>query len=130
MRSGIFQHADKEIGWWSAPLIADSIYGAYEQLLGGKSEMSDSLARQHCRLWRSLLENDVKRAQQTKIRLFALIRLAHLNEAALDEIDTDVLENLLDVILRRNAGGHETARVDGKALVRAASALGEIRHAA
>lgn len=130
MRSGDFQHAVKEIDHWSAPLIADSIYEAYEKALGGKSDLSQSLGRQHCRLWRNLLANDLKRARQAKIDLVTLSRLAHLDVAALDVIDADVLENLLDVILRRSAGGRETARVDGNALVRAAATLGEIRRAA
>jgi hypothetical protein len=130
MRVKLFHSKDEEIARWSEPLVADHIYGAYEHWLGGKCDGSEELGRRHCRLWRNLLSGDIQRARQTRGDLLKHARLADAGEEILEAIDAAVLSELLHVILRRSQSALEESRVDGMALMQAASALGGIRSAA
>ncbi len=130
MRSNSIETHAKEIVRWSEPLVADYIHGQYERLLGGSSDITEALGRQHCRMWRDLLNGEGRRAQLARRDLLKLAQLAKLGEASLDAIDASIFDALFDVILRRSTGSRDTARIDGHALVQAASTLGEIRHAA
>jgi len=130
MRAKPLQTTPKEILRWSEPLVADEIYAAYERLVGGKNDVSESLGRQHCRMWRNLLGGEAHRAQLARRDLVKLARLAELDLQAIETIDATIFDNLLGVILRRCVGSQAAARMDGRVLVEAASTLGEIRRVA
>ncbi|MBU3889041.1 hypothetical protein FM996_01270 [Methylosinus sporium] len=91
--------------------------------------MWDALGRQHCRMWRSLLEGEPLLARDARNDLVLLARRANIEERSLEAIDETVMDELFRVILRRWQGRDE-ARLHGMALMIAASTLGEIRRAA
>jgi hypothetical protein len=130
MRVSSFQSEDREIARWSEPLVADDVYYAYETSLGGKTDLSEFLGRQHCRMWRSLLEGEARRAEASRRDLVRFAKGAGFGEDVLNAIDMKIFNNLLDIILRRGLGSRDAARTDGMTLVHAASTLGEIRRAA
>lgn len=81
-------------------------------------------------MWRNLLEGETGLAKDARTDLVKLAKLVNLEEPTLRAIDESVLDELFRVILRRWQGSRDEARVNGMALVLAASALGEIRNAA
>ncbi len=120
----------KEIARWSEPLIADYIYTAYERCFGGPTEASEALGRQHCRLWRNLLDNEPVIARYLRRELLKAAAAEKLGAATLDAIDVGVFDHLMDIIMRRSQRSRDTAHSDGMTLVQAASTLGEIRKVA
>lgn len=131
MRDAGFSQESAEVGAWSEPLVADRIFGAYEQLFGGRTEGSEALGRQHCRMWRNLLAPGAQvHAQFARRELIKLARRAQLRDSDVERIDAAILADLLNLILRRGHGSIDSARSDGMALVQAASTLGEIRRVA
>ncbi len=130
MRGKPFRTIDEEIARWSEPLVADQIYDAYERWLGGACDESETLGRHHCRLWRNLLSGDIPHARQARGDLVEFARVAKGGEAILEAIDAAVLNELLQIILRRAPSSRDAARKDGMALMRAASTLGGMRAAA
>lgn len=130
MRDATLSLTSKEIARWSEPLVADHIYSAYENLFGGKGDKSEALGRQHCRMWRNLLGGGMLNAQFARRELMKLARMCRVDEAAVESIDAAIFSALLGLILRRGHGSIDAARLDGMALVQAASTLGEIRKAA
>jgi hypothetical protein len=125
-----FAETSIEIASWSEPLVADRIFGVYQSWFRGHRQMWDALGRQHCRMWRSLLAGEASLARNARSDLLKLARRANLGEQNLAAIDESVMDELFRVILRRWQGSHDAARLNGMALVRAASTLGEIRRAA
>lgn len=116
---------------WSESLIADRIFSAYEQIFGERSEGSEALGRQHCRMWRNLLAPGAQvHAQFARRELIKLARRAQLRDSDVERIDAAILADLLTLILRRGQGSIGAARNDGMALMQAASTLGEIRRVA
>jgi hypothetical protein len=81
-------------------------------------------------MWRNLLEGQTTRALEARRNLIRLAYGARLDMRELEEIDQSIFDDLLGVILRRCKGSHVAARLQGMALVMAASTLGEIRKAA
>jgi len=130
MRVSTLQTEKREISRWSEPLVADDVYHAYEACFGGKTDFSEFLGRQHCRMWRSLLEGEAQHARLARRELVRFAGNAGLGEDLLNAIDMKIFNNLLEIILRRGFGSRDSARVDGMTLVHAASTLGEIRKAA
>ncbi len=130
MRTRDFEDTSREIARWSEPLVADRILMVYDQRLAGEESASQALVFQHCRMWRNLLEGQTLRALEARRNLVKLAHRARLSDRDLEEIDKSILDELLGVILRRCQGSHMAARLQGMALVMAASALGEIRKAA
>lgn len=110
--------------------MADRIFGVYRAWFEGHGQMWDALGRQHCRMWRSLLEGEAIRAKDARSDLVRLAKRANLEEQSLEAIDETVMDELFRVILRRWQGSRDEARMNGMALVLAASTLGEIRKAA
>jgi hypothetical protein len=130
MRETTFPRANREISKWSEPLVADHIYGEYERLLGGRTEHSEALGRQHFRMWRNLLGGKTATAEHARRELLTLARGSNLQIGAVEAIDAAIFRELLSLILRRGHGSLDAARTDGMVLVQAASTLGEIRKAA
>jgi hypothetical protein len=130
MRVSPAHSEEREIARWSEPLVADDIYNAYEACFGGKSDLTEFLGRHHCRMWRSLLEGEARRAELTRRELVQFAQRAGIGEEVLTAIDMKIFNNLLEIILRRGMGSRDSARSDGMTLVHAASTLGEIRRAA
>jgi hypothetical protein len=129
MQSREFAETSREIARWSEPLVADRIFGVYEAWFRGRRQMWDALGRQHCRMWRSLLEGETVLARDARSDLVKLARRANVDERSLEAIDESVMDELFRVILRRWHGRDE-AHLNGMALMIAASTLGEIRRAA
>lgn len=123
-------NSSEDIARWSEPLVADQIYGAYERAIGARNEVSETLGRQHCRVWRNLLDGEAQRAQSARRDLLTLAHMSRIDLPTLEKIDSAIFDYLLGVILRRRQGSEAAARIDGMALVKAASTLGEIRKAA
>jgi hypothetical protein len=130
MRTVEFEDASRDIARWSEPLVADRILHFYDGRLFGLSSESQALAFQHRRMWRNLLEGQTTRALEARRNLIRLAYGARLDIRELEEIDQSIFDELLGVILRRCKGSHVAARLQGMALVMAASTLGEIRKAA
>lgn len=130
MQSREFAETSREIARWSEPLVADRIFGVYQSWFQGRRQMWDALGRQHCRMWRSLLEGEALLARDARSDLMKLAKCANLEERSLEAIDESVMDELFRVILRRWQGSRDEARLNGMALVLAASTLGEIRKAA
>jgi hypothetical protein len=120
----------RQIASWSEPLIADYVFAAYERCFGGPCEAARILARQHCRVWRSLLRSELGGARASRAELLQSAARQRLAGAAIDAIDTGVFEQLLDIVVRRGQRWRDLAHSDGMALVHAASTLGEIREVA
>jgi hypothetical protein len=120
----------RDIARWSEPLVADHIYGDYERAIGARNEVSETLGRQHCRMWRNLLAGEAQRAHLARRDLLSLAQKWRIDLATLEKIDAAIFDYLLGVILRRCQGSETAAKIDGLALVQAASTLGEIRKAA
>ena len=121
--------SDREIARWSEPLIADYIYAAYERC-SAPSDAATRLGRLHCRLWRCLFDGETSGARRLRYELLKEAQALRIAGATLDAIDAAVLEELLDVVMRRSQRSRALAHADGMTLVNAASALGEIRIAA
>ncbi|HMK90363.1 MAG TPA: hypothetical protein VK446_12115 [Methylocystis sp.] len=130
MRTSIFGLAGREIARWSEPLVADLVYDSYRRCKQASLEAQLGLARLHCRFWRKLLEGDTPTARQLRSELAAAVTAQELGDDSIDAIDTEVLEELLSVVMRCNQHSRATAEDDGMTLVRAASKLGEMRKAA
>lgn len=130
MQSREFAETSREIARWSEPLVADRIFGVYQAWFQGQGQMSDALGRQHCRMWRRLLEGEAILAKDARSNLVKLAKYANLEERSLEAIDETVMDELFRVILRRWQGSRDEARLNGMALVLAASTLGEIRKVA
>jgi len=130
MQSEDISGKGRDLTRWSEPLVADHIYGEYERRIGRRDDISETLGRQHCRMWRNLLDGEALRADAARRDLLKLAAMAGLAPETLDAIDAAIFDELLNVILRRGWSSRDTARLEGLALVQAASTLGEIRHAA
>ncbi|MGA8171189.1 MAG: hypothetical protein WB816_10240 [Methylocystis sp.] len=124
------QFPSSEIIRWSEPVIADCIYSAYERCFGGQTEISEALARCHCRLWRNLLNAEPVVARYLRRELVKAASDQRMSSAAVDAIDAAVFSHLLEVLMRPGQRPRDVAREDGMLLVHAASTLGEIRKVA
>ncbi|MBI1867461.1 MAG: hypothetical protein HYS06_04085 [Methylocystis sp.] len=81
-------------------------------------------------MWRNLLDGETTRARDARRDLLKLARLANLEEDTLAAIDEAIFDELFRVILNRCRASRDDTRLNGMALLIAASALGEIRQAA
>jgi hypothetical protein len=120
----------KDLPYWGEPLIADYIFAAFGRHFAGDQVKSDSLARQHCRMWRNLLHGQTSIAAFQRRELIKAAERLNLDPSEIDAIDMGVFEYLLDAVMRRGARAGSAARQDGMTLVTAASRLGEIRQVA
>jgi hypothetical protein len=130
MRAKATETSTRDLANWSEPLIADYIFSAYENLFGGPCDVAETLARQHCRMWRNLLHGQPTIAAYLRRELTKAVEIARLAPDAIDTIDMGVFEHLLEVVMRKGARTRDLARNEGMTLVAAASTLGEIRKVA
>ena len=89
-----------------------------------------ALASLHCRLWRRLLNGETTDARRLRDLLLREAGAQQLAVQTLDAVDATVMEELLEVVMRRSQSSRVAAHSDGMTLIRAASSLGEIRSAA
>ena len=115
-----------EMARWSEPLVADQIYGEYERRLGSTNKASKTLGRQHCRMWRHLLEGETISASSAQRELLKLAQTVNLDNRALGAINAAILADLLSIISCRSRRSRNTARLAGMSLLRAAKMLNEI----
>ncbi|HYA81170.1 MAG TPA: hypothetical protein VED87_09600 [Methylocystis sp.] len=121
--------SDRDIARWSEPLVADSIYCAYERCRPSRLAAS-TLGRLHCQVWRCLLDGETIVARRLRQDLVKEGQAHGITATTMDAIDATVIEELLVVVMRRSQRSRAMARSEGMTLVNAASALGEIRAAA
>ena len=124
-----FDISDGDIARWSEPLVADRIYCAYERCRPTRLAAS-TLGRLHCQVWRCLLDGETMVARRLRQDLVKVGQAHGIAATTMDAIDASVIEELLDVVMRRSPGSRAVARSEGMTLVNAAGALGEIRAAA
>jgi hypothetical protein len=129
VRSYEFEIKSSGIVRWSEPLIADRISYVYDYCLHNH-EASKAIKSEHCWMWRYLLEGRTSLAKRARRQLLELTTRANLEETALEQIDKSVMDDLFCTILRRWRAPSNESRLNGMALMMAASTLGEIRNGA
>ena len=115
---------------WSEPIAGDRIMEAYSTCFGEDSEIFKSMARQHIRLWRTIIACDKPRAAAARRELLRLARLSRMGAEAIDAIDRLVLDELVEVMATRFNGSPASARSYGRLMIETATTLTETRLAA
>ncbi len=127
MRAHDISSERADIAGWSEPLIADCLSLAYRACLGDDDQLVTPIARQHRRLWSSLVIGDFGKAAEARSLLQALAKLCRLSNNALDTIDTLVLDELAEVVSLRYQGSPRTVSNYSRLLIESAKALATVR---
>lgn len=116
-----------EMAGWSQPLIIDQINHHYFALMRGKWELARELALIHYRVWRHVMNSDGDGAAQERHKLEAALQAAGLDAAAADAADRLVIDELMDVIVRRFQRSPALSRAYGMSLLNSAQLLTQAR---
>jgi len=116
-----------EMAGWSQPLIIDQINHHYFSLLKGRWELARELALLHYRIWRHVMNADAAGAALERHKLDSALRAAGLDAASADAADRLVIDELMDVIVRRFQRSPALSRAYGVSLLNSAQVLTQAR---
>jgi hypothetical protein len=115
---------------WAEPVIADRIAEAYEAR-GLGSAYRSLLTTHHRRFWRALILQRWQQVESIRRELLADAARAGLDSMHLEAIDHEIIEELMDIVLKRFRSSRDSAKGFGLVLLGVAASLGEgRRHAA
>jgi hypothetical protein len=114
---------------WSEPLIFDRLFSAYSKLLSNDG-LARGLTRLHARVWRALINGDMKGFEALRETLISALEHCGLTLDHLAEVDGEIMVELLDVVITRYNRSHRTARAYHLALMELAGRLAPGRAAA
>lgn len=118
----------RELLAWAEPVIADRVSDSYRRM--ARDADLDGLAVQHRRLWRNMLLDQRAMLPVSRKELQRLSETAGLPAGALEAVDQDVMEELLDIVLSRCQASRAVAKTFSRILLDAASAIGAAKAAA
>lgn len=112
---------------WAHPLIVDEINDCYFRRLRADPAIARELAIQHYRVWRQVLSDNLDGAAQLRTQLIDYAQANSVAAAVLDAVDRAVLDELMDVVIRRFQRTPYLARSYGMSLLDAATGLARTR---
>jgi hypothetical protein len=107
---------------WSDPVIFDRLLGAYRDRLGTGARPWE-LARLHSRVWRALIAGDMPKYNALRVNLAEALYNCRLEMSDVADTDTDILVELLDVVMTRYQRSMRTAKNYHLALIALAGRL-------
>jgi hypothetical protein len=111
---------------WSEPLIFDRLFSAYQILLHDDF-LARGLSRMHARVWRALIGGDIGGFEALRETLITTLEPCGLTLDHLAEVDSDIMVELLDVVISRYHRSQRVARAYHLALMQLAGRLGPSR---
>jgi hypothetical protein len=114
---------------WSEPVIYDRLISAYRKIIADQ-ELARNLTRLHARVWRALVRGDMAEFEDMRETLIGALDPCGLTLDHLAEVDSEIMIELLDVVMARYKGSHRTARAYHLALIELAGRLRPARLAA
>jgi hypothetical protein len=111
---------------WSEPLIYDRLLAVYQELLRDL-DLARGLTRMHARVWRALIGGDMSDFEALRETLIAALEPCGLTLDHLAEVDSDIMIELLDVVISRYNRSQRIARAYHLALIELAGRLGPTR---
>jgi hypothetical protein len=115
---------------WSEPLIFDRLFAAYRRLLRDDDALARGMTRLHARVWRALIGGDMQSFEAFRKALVSALDHASLTLDHLAEVDSEIMVELLEVVVSRYNRSHRTAITYHLALMELAGRLRPIRAAA
>lgn len=85
---------------WSGPVIFDRLSLAYARRLSN-CDAARALAKQHCRVWRSLLQGDCERFEAERAELLRLLAKSGLTLDHLADADNQTMAELVEIVIAR-----------------------------
>jgi hypothetical protein len=114
---------------WSDPVIYDQLIAAYRKLISDR-ELARNLTRLHARVWRALIRGDMEELEDMRETLVGALHPCNLTLDHLAEVDSEIMIELLDVVMARYSRSHRAARAYHLALMELAGRLRSMRLAA
>jgi hypothetical protein len=108
---------------WSEPIIFDRLREAYSERLADFGAAL-SLARIHSRVWRALIEGDMKRFETQRTLLTDALNQRGLELDSLAEADSRTMTELVDIVVARFRRSPRLAQGYHLALIQLATRLG------
>ena len=108
--AGDVTEARRDLWQWAEPVIADCAADHYDRLMPTRLA-STILAKKHCRLWQSIIHDQRAAVPQARDELHRTAEKFGLKPETTDDVNTAVLEELVDVVLARYRGSHRSAKV-------------------
>jgi hypothetical protein len=113
----------KDLLVWAEPIIADYLGNAYVECGIGAAHRT-VLTTHHRRLWRALILTQHQMFEAARSDLLRGAGRAGLDPETLDDIDHEILEELMDIVLKRFRTSRDAAKGFGLVLLAVASDLG------
>ena len=107
---------------WSEPVIFDRLLDAYQTRIG-LGAMPRKLARLHARTWRALIVGDMAKYDALRWDLVEALDESPLDLEDLAEADSQILVELLDIVMTRYQRSMRTAKGYHLALIALAGRL-------
>jgi hypothetical protein len=107
---------------WSEPVIFDRLVEAYQTHLGRGPE-ARKIARLHARTWRALIVGDMAKYDALRWDLVEALDESPLDLEDLAEADSQILVELLDIVMTRYQRSMRTAKGYHLALIALAGRL-------
>lgn len=128
-QTDVLVEARRDMWLWAEPIIVDRAVEAYDVGLDNKVA-SNIMARKHCRLWRAVIQDQPGDLPSASSELRLAGEKFGIDPKVVDEINSAVLEELVDVVLCRYRSSRTAARTFSMVLMSATSSLGALRAAA
>ncbi len=97
---------------WAEPIIADEIFLAYEKILGGRSQHSESLANTHLRMCHFALMRELSAARTVRALLLHQARALNVGENDVNLVEQAVLRTLVSISGKNRLGAiNRTSRI-------------------
>jgi len=101
---------------WAEPVIIDRLVPAYRERLAGA--VARDLAIKHSRVWRALISGNLETFQERRAELLEALALEGLKLDDFAAVDSDILVELLEIVVsrfqrsRRTAMGYHLALIE------------------
>jgi hypothetical protein len=113
---------------WSEPIIFDYLLDLYSRRLGSGAE-AWSVARLHAQNWRAAMTGDLAKFDSARWDLLAALKEHRIGEEEVGAADSEIIVELLDIVMARFQRSASTARSYHLALIALAGRL-TLSHAA
>lgn len=114
---------------WAEPVIADCASEWYGRILPNRFALS-IMARKQCSLWRAVIHDQAASVPLVSEELRRTAASFGLDQAALDDVNAVILEELVDIVLCRFRASKNATKTFSLVLMSATSCLGPMRAAA
>ena len=121
--------ARRDMWLWAEPIIADCAAEWYART-SPDGLAASVMARKHCRLWRSVIHDQPASIPEISEDLRRAGQKFGLRPNFIEQVNAAVLEELVDVVLRRFRASRTATRTFSLVLMSATSCFGTARAAA